>query len=89
MTQKITAKNWAVRVLGATVAAGAMLTAVALPASATTFWAYAKGKSEQQAVQNVKYVCMFERGGTMTGPITTYNRGVENWFAQVPCEDGV
>lgn len=85
MAHKITAKNWAVRVLGATVAAGAMLTTVALPASATTYRAEAYGKSQQQAVQNVKYKCQFELGGTLTGPISTKQLSAERWYAGVPC----
>jgi hypothetical protein len=89
MTHKITAKNWAVRVLGATVATSAMLTAVALPASATTFRAEAYGRSQREAVQNVRYQCQFARGGTLTGPISTKQLSVERWYAGVPCEDGV
>lgn len=89
MTHNVTAKNWAVRVLGATLATSAILAAVALPASATTFRAEAYGRSQQEAVQNLKYTCQFARGGTITGPIGTKQLSVERWYAEAPCEDGV
>jgi hypothetical protein len=52
---------------------------------ATTFWAIAYGKSQQQAVQNVKYTCRFAQGGTMTSPIGTWKVSVERWGAEVLC----
>ena len=79
--------------LGLTTATGhkwpLVLTAVALPASATTFRAEAYGRSQREAVQNVRYQCQFARGGTLTGPISTKQLSAERWYAGVPCEDGV
>lgn len=84
MTQKTAAKKWFTRVLGTTVAAGAMLAITALPASAGTT-ATSWGATPEAAALNAAKFCVNTLHGKVGGGVGSVEQDGNRWRATIPC----